>query len=261
MSILCYHSVEEGWNSPLAVEPEIFRRHCSWLVAHRRVVSLREAVTLMDSAGRLPRSTVALTFDDGFSGVYRHAFPALSEHGLPATVFLVAATLTPEGKAIDWASTPPPDATTLSLGEILEMQEAGIGFGSHSFDHRDLTSLDPQACEEDLRKSRAHLQALLGHGVDFLAYPRGLHNATVRRAARRAGYTHSFSLPEGKEPVGEFSVPRVVVVPGNGTQTLAAKTSRWYLSSRRSRVFPMLRVIARRTGLGLQLKDSQGRGR
>jgi peptidoglycan/xylan/chitin deacetylase (PgdA/CDA1 family) len=218
-------------------------------------------VTLMDSAGRLPRSTVALTFDDGFSGVYQHAFPALSEHRLPATVFLVAATLTPEGKAIDWATTPPPDATTLSLGEILEMQEAGVTFGSHSLDHHDLTSLDSHACEEDLRKSRELLQALLGRRVDFLAYPRGLHDEKVRRAARRAGYTHSFSLPEGRETVDEFSVPRVVVVPGNRTQTLAVKTSRWYLSSRRTRVFPMLRVVARRTGLGLQLKDSRGRGR
>ncbi len=61
MTILCYHSVEPDWRSPLAVHPADFDRHCSWLVRHRQVVSLGAAVQRLDASGRLPRGTVALT--------------------------------------------------------------------------------------------------------------------------------------------------------------------------------------------------------
>ena len=35
MTILCYHSVESGWNSPLALAPAVFDAQCAWLERHR----------------------------------------------------------------------------------------------------------------------------------------------------------------------------------------------------------------------------------
>ena len=76
----------------------------------------------------------------------------------------------------------------------------------------------------DLRRSREFLEDLLNGPVPFLAYPRGLHDEGVRRAARRAGYSHGFALPEGPERVDEYAVPRVGIHRGNGTRTLAVKS-------------------------------------
>lgn len=242
MSILCYHAVEEGWESPLAVDPELFAAHCAWLAGHRRVVDLDQAVRLLDRRGRLPSGTVALSFDDGFASVFDHAFPVLARHRLPATVFLVAETLTPPGRAVDWVDTPPPrPLAVLSEDQVREMQRAGIGFGSHSFAHRDLTTLDEGACEADLRKAREVLEGVLGKTVPLLAYPRGRHDQRVRRSARRAGYSWAFSLPEAPEPVGRWSVPRVGVFHGNRVEALKVKSARWYGPLRRSRLFPVLR--------------------
>lgn len=246
MAILCYHSVEAGWSSPLAIPPEAFARHAAWLAMHRRVVPLHRAAEMSDASGRLPARTAALTFDDGFESLFEHALPVLVRHRLPATVFLVAETLTAGGRAVDWVDDPPPHPIrTLGREEVLEMQDAGVAFGSHSYSHRDLTSLSEEECERDLRESRLVLEELLGRPVPFLAYPRGRHDEHVRRAAARAGFTHAFALPEGLEPVGPMAVPRVGIYPGNGLLTLRAKASRWYLPVRTSPLFPALRMLAR----------------
>jgi peptidoglycan/xylan/chitin deacetylase (PgdA/CDA1 family) len=243
MTILCYHSIDPDWTSPLAVAPDDFARHCAWLAGNRRMLDLDVAVAQMDPSGRLPRGTAALTFDDGLAPVFDRAFPVLRRYAIPVTVFLVAETLSPTGRAVDWVDDAA-DRTlrTLSAEQVLEMLAAGVRFGSHSYGHRDLTSLGEEACEQDLRQSRELLEDLLGRPVRHVAYPRGLHDERVRRAAARAGFTHGFSLPESREPVGPLSVPRVGVYRGNGLLALRAKVSPGFL---RWRTLPAYRVLHR----------------
>jgi peptidoglycan/xylan/chitin deacetylase (PgdA/CDA1 family) len=233
MTILCYHDVRPGWAAPLAVDPTTFAEQCEWLARHRAVLPLDEAVTRLDRSGRLPRGTTALTFDDGLSGLYEHAFPVLTRLELPATVFLVAQTLTPAGQQVDWVDTPPDfPLGTLTAEQVVEMHAAGLGFGSHSLAHRDLTTLTEEACAADLRRSREVLEELLGTAVRFLAYPRGRHNPAVRAAAQRAGFSHAFTLPEVREPVGRYAVPRVGIYHGNTVRDLRVKSLRPYLPLR-----------------------------
>lgn len=249
MSILCYHTVDPAWPSALALTPSAFAAHAEWLARSRTILPLGEALARLDGRFRPPRGTVALTFDDGFTGVYDHAFPVLRRLRLPATVFLVAQTLTPEGRKVDWVDRPPPaPLATLGREQVLEMVEAGVAFGSHSFAHRDLIDLGDEECERDLRTSREVLEALLDRPVPWLAYPRGRHDARVRRAAQRAGFSHAFALPEASETRGPFSIPRVGVYPGNGPITLRAKTTPVYLWLRTSPIFPLLRRATGRRG-------------
>jgi peptidoglycan/xylan/chitin deacetylase (PgdA/CDA1 family) len=236
VTILCYHSIDPAWESPLAMRPDEFARHAQWLARRRTVLPLTEAVAHLDPRGRLPRGMAALTFDDGFTGVLEHAVPEAKRAGLPMTIFLVAQTLTEEGLGAWWVRTPPPwSLTTLTVDEVLHLRDLGVDLQSHSWAHQDLPELDEDACESDLRRSREFLEDLLHAPVPFLAYPRGLHDERVRRAARRAGYTHGFALPEGPERVDEYAVPRVGIHRGNGTRTLAVKAQRRYLDVRHSR--------------------------
>jgi peptidoglycan/xylan/chitin deacetylase (PgdA/CDA1 family) len=249
MTILCYHAIDPDWRSPISVRPDQFEAHCAWLARSRRVIGLGDAVPRLDRRGRLPRGLAALTFDDGFASLFEHGLPSLTRHALPATVFLVARTLAPEGKTVDWVDDPParPPAT-LSRPQVLEMQEAGVRFESHSLDHRDLRLLSDEECERDLRASRELLEDLLARPVTLLAYPRGLHDARVRRAAERAGYAFAFTLPEAREAAGRFAIPRVGIYDGNGTRGLRTKTSPWYLAARTSRAYPPLRRAVEAAG-------------
>ena len=233
MTILCYHAVQPGWTAPMSMDPAGFAEHGAWLARRRTVVPLREALPRLDRTGRLPAGQVVLTFDDGFSTVHDHALPVLTRHRLPATVFLVAQTLTDSGKEVDWVDHPPAARlTTLDLEQVRELQRAGVAFESHSWSHRDLTGLTFEDCVRDLRDSRELLESLLGHPVRLLAYPRGRHNDAVRAAAQRAGYTHAFTLPDRREPVGPYSLPRVGVYHGNGVGHLRIKSARPYLPLR-----------------------------
>ena len=247
MTILCYHSVDPCWSSPLAITPEAFERQCAWLTRHRTVVPLHVALERMNGKGLLPRGMVALTFDDGFLELRDHVFPTLERHGLPATVFLVAATLTAEGHPVDWVDTAPDwQLQTLQTDHVLEAKERGFEFASHSWTHRTLPDLDADDCLTDLRDSRVFLEDLLGHPVPYLAYPRGRHDEMVRQATERAGYSHGLALPETPEESGPYAVPRAGIFPGNGDRVLRAKTSRRYQAFRQSPVYPAVRSALRR---------------
>jgi peptidoglycan/xylan/chitin deacetylase (PgdA/CDA1 family) len=183
----------------------------------------------------LPDGAVSLTFDDGFAALYEHMLPVVTRAKLPATVFLVAQTLTPEGRAVDWVDTPgsePP--STLTFDQVLEMQDAGVDFQSHSWAHHDLTRLTRDECVRDLRESREFLSDLLGRQVTLLAYPFGRHDAGVRQAAAAAGYTHAFALPETAEEPGDFAIPRVGIYRGNGQLAFRVKAAGPYLQVRTS---------------------------
>jgi peptidoglycan/xylan/chitin deacetylase (PgdA/CDA1 family) len=246
MTILCYHDVCPDWTSPLATEPAAFAAHSAWVSAHRTVLPLEQAVELLDRSGRLPPGAAALTFDDGFAGVFDHAFPVLRRTRLPATVFLVAQTLTPAGRPVDWVDTPPAQPLrTLTVDQVREMQEAGIRFQSHSWAHTDLTRLGFAECVRDLSESRQLLESLLDRPVRLLAYPRGRHNEAVREAARKAGYSHAFALPERRERVGPYSVPRVGLYHGNTVADLRLKSTRGYLRLRTGPAYGLARAAAR----------------
>jgi peptidoglycan/xylan/chitin deacetylase (PgdA/CDA1 family) len=235
VTVLCYHSVQSCWESPLAVEPDAFAQQAAWLRARRRVLPMRTALERLDGGGRLPRGEAVLTFDDGFAALHDQALPVLTRERLPATVFLVAQTLTERGQPVDWVDTPGTEPLrTLTRDQVLEMQDVGVDFQSHSWAHHDLTQLTESECERDLRDSREFLAEVLGRPVTLLAYPRGRHSPHVRRAAARAGFSHAFALPERAEEVDAYAIPRVGIFRGNGQLALRIKAARPYLRLRHS---------------------------
>lgn len=73
----------------MVVAPETFRRHCRWLADAMRVLPLDEIVERASAGRALPPRACAISFDDGWRDNHDHAWPALREAGLPATVFVV----------------------------------------------------------------------------------------------------------------------------------------------------------------------------
>jgi peptidoglycan/xylan/chitin deacetylase (PgdA/CDA1 family) len=236
--ILCYHSVDPTWESNLCVTPKAFEQQCRWLKCYRAPTSLGLALAQLDTLGDLPSNLTAITFDDGLADFYEHAFPILRRERLPCTVFLVAGTLVRQEPVADWIDEPQPHPhRLLSLDQVLEMKEAGIQFGSHSYAHHDLTTLSEYECILDLRESRELLESLLNTKITVLAYPRGKHNERVRRAAERAGFTHAVAMMRKPHAAGPYSIPRVGVYRQNGILALGVKSSQWYVPTRSGNVF------------------------
>lgn len=87
--ILLYHRVADLPHDPfrLSVTPERFAEHLQVLREYARPTTLRR-VTGEVRAGRRPRRSVVVTFDDGYADNLHAARPLLEKYDVPATIFV-----------------------------------------------------------------------------------------------------------------------------------------------------------------------------
>ena len=94
IKILAYHDIADKGYLNLEVPEKIFRRHMRYLVKNNyNLISLEDAVDLMESGKEIPRKTVVITFDDGYKSLYRAVLPLVKELGVPITVFLATGSI------------------------------------------------------------------------------------------------------------------------------------------------------------------------
>jgi len=89
--ILGWHNVESTFCFPSGTGAGVkgLMRQFELLARWMNVVSLPEALTVMESGGCLPPRATAITFDDGYQDSLDIVAPILLRMGLPATFFLV----------------------------------------------------------------------------------------------------------------------------------------------------------------------------
>jgi peptidoglycan/xylan/chitin deacetylase (PgdA/CDA1 family) len=86
--ILTYHKISpESDEFFPALDPGLFELQLKFMKKSYQVFDLEELVERA-RVDEIPERAVAITFDDGYEDNYRHAFPLLTRHGLPATIFL-----------------------------------------------------------------------------------------------------------------------------------------------------------------------------
>lgn len=302
VAVLAYHDVvpdrEAGRGDvSLHLGLDRFRRQLDRLLETHRVVPLPEAVAGQEGAppgsggregeggssgervgggsgGPEGRPAAALTFDDGYRGVLRHAVPELVARGLPATVFVCPGLLGEEGfwwdRVADTAQGPSPERRSRALGELGGRQSAvleafggaavpddyrpitrdelrelasrpGITVASHTWSHPDLTALDDGELRRELARSREWLARevppasfLGGH----LTFPYGHWDGRVAAAARAAGYRYLYRVEGGLAwpTPGGGVLPRINVPAGVSLRGFELRASGvWGTSSVASR--------------------------
>ncbi len=144
----------------------------------------------------LPKKPVILTFDDGYSDVYKYALPVLKEFGVRATVFVLG------DRSIRSNSWDYPvkysQVSLLNDDMIVELHKAGFEIGSHSMTHADLTVMSRKTAWDEIVDSKASLENLLKSPVTTFAYPFGATNPDIEHLVSSAGYEYgcgSFSGP------------------------------------------------------------------
>jgi peptidoglycan/xylan/chitin deacetylase (PgdA/CDA1 family) len=73
----------------MLISSAMLERHIDCLAKQFEFLSLDEIGRHLESATPFPRPAAAITFDDGYSDVYHHAYPILKRKGIPAAVFVV----------------------------------------------------------------------------------------------------------------------------------------------------------------------------
>ena len=252
--VLCYHNVvgsnhlatasQLGLHMPLAT----FERQMQWLREHYTVIPLDEFVRRL-VRGRSLRGVAAITFDDGYAGVFEHAWPLLRHLGLAATVFIVAdapgrddgfwwddpdvlRAYSPE-REHRWLTDLQGDQTRI-VGAVAPGRAAwqsqrwcrpatwetiaaaatsgtGLQIGVHSTTHRSLPTLTEVDLSREIVASRDVIQRRTGVTPTLFAYPYGHWNDRVRRAVLAAGYRGAFTLAADRQSLKRdpWTIPRL----------------------------------------------------
>lgn len=208
--VLMYHSVahdrDDGPVSPFKVSRSSFGAQLSHLRTRGyRTPPLDEGITSGADAD------VLITFDDGYLDNYTVAFPLLQEHGLRASLFVVADFQRRRNFWDDEA--PSRNAPLLEPRHMREMAAHGIEFGSHTLTHAALSRLGDVALRRELVDSKHAIEDIIGGPVRHLAYPYGDVDRRTKAAARAAGYTAAFGVNSGplRPATDRFEIRRVLV--------------------------------------------------
>lgn len=205
ISVLMYHSVSPA-SSKYSVIPAEFRRQMAHLMKNYTIVSLNEIKEFVEGKRKLPRKSVAITFDDGYLDNYTNAYPYLRKNKLPATIF-IATNYVQKEMLLDNSYLP-----MLSWKEITEMSRNDVEFGAHTSHHPDLLRIDTQTAEREILESKEEIEKRTGQRVDSFAYPFGRYGKKVADLVRRKGFRCAFG-GEGliRKDADEFAVHRVEV--------------------------------------------------
>jgi peptidoglycan/xylan/chitin deacetylase (PgdA/CDA1 family) len=236
--ILCYHAVSSVWPTELAVTETQLARQLAAL-RRRGYVGLTFAESERARlAGRLPKRTVVVTFDDGFASTSR-ARPALEEAGFPGTVFVVT-DFVDSGDALSFIpNEPAPEAadelTPLGWSELAELRELGWEVGSHTVTHPRLPDIDAPELQRELELSRETIERRLG-SCETLAYPYGAADERVAAAAAAAGYLAACTLTGAHRMDKRFRRSRVGIYRNDASLRARAKFSAVGQALRRTRL-------------------------
>lgn len=250
LPVLMYHRVGEvsdQQGSRYAITPDGFAAHMQALArAGYHAIDIETFIAWLDGGAELPEGAFLLTFDDGFRGVRDHALPLLERLKWPFTVFLVSDLI---GAEDAWVKTASPLRSTyplLDAEEIRDMQQRGCSFHSHTRSHADLPTLNDAELTDQLKGARQALGELLGHSVDYLAYPFGHFDERVEAAARAAGYRAAFSTRTGfnRPDVERFSIRRLDVYGSDSPAMLLRKIR---LGNNDGRLSTLIRYYLRKT--------------
>lgn len=211
VAVLGWHRVDvEG--GALAISPARFARQMDLLDKHRPqfpVARLDQVANFLASGERRSRRVV-LTFDDAWADNYANALGPLSQHHLPAILYVPSRLLGHPGY--------------MTRTQLLEMDEAGVTIGAHSRTHPDLRACPPDQLEREVRGSKDDLEDLLAKAVTSFAYPTGFTDERVQAAVLAAGFTSAVTTRPGwwRPATMPLDIPRSFVQNFSDATFLAA---------------------------------------
>lgn len=183
--VLNFHGVGAAPGSVPAAEAPY------WCPADAFCAMLDEVMEL--SAGT--STSIEITFDDGNLSDATVALPALLARGLTATFFVCAGRIGQAG-FVDGAA-------------LRELLAAGMGIGSHGWNHVDWRRADDKTLAQETQGALDEISAVIGHRVDEVGVPFGSYDRRVLNQLRRTGVRTVYTSDGGRAPLAGWLVPRL----------------------------------------------------
>ena len=179
--VYMFHNISDKNTNPAKYVTNIddFEQYVMQLLKDKKAVDI-------NSIDGVPKSSFVITFDDGYDGIFKYAYPFLKKMNIPFTLFIT----------LDFIDKP----GYLKLHELLWMSHDPLcTIGSHSFSHPLLRfCLNAQ---NEIKNSKKHLELLIQKKINYFAYPYGSVYACGRKSiklTKETGYFSAFSSISGR---------------------------------------------------------------
>lgn len=199
-----YHRFGESDFPSTSVRLAQFEAHLDHLdEAGYTVRSLQWIVDRLAADEPIPDRTIAITVDDAYLSVYRHAWPRLRARGWPLTVFIAT-------DSVDQGL-----PAYMNWDQVREMHDAGVTFANHSATHGHLVRRDAGESEgawrdrvtADIGRAQERLVERLGSAPMLFAYPYGEYDLALAAIVDGLGYV-AFGQHSGA--IGAYSDRRAL---------------------------------------------------
>lgn len=232
--VLAYHALSDLGADPVlsqyGVRPEAFAAQLD-LLARRghRFIDLDLLLAALADEAPLPPKATLVSFDDAYADLLPAAAEILAEREIAAVVFAVSGQI---GGSNEWDRHLGAGALPLLDADGLRtLTAAGVEIGSHTVSHPQLTKVEPDEVERQLRASAEQIAAAGLPRPRAFAYPHGEWSPAIAAAARRVGYAAAFTIDPGFARRGSdpYALPRIEVLAGDSPLRLRLKiaTAAW----------------------------------
>jgi len=206
--ILMYHMISEHkkgakFNS-LRVHPNDFEKHISYLKSNGWTFFTMSE--LIQNSKKLPKKSVAITFDDGYEDNYTNALPILQKYNAKATIYLVVDRHNREWSSLRKAKNNSGELKKepkLLDNQLCKMLSSGlIEIGSHTLTHPNLSKLSNSEKQHEIFASKKAIEKTFNIQCTAFCFPFGIFDNEDIRLVKNAGYTSATTTKSG---ISEFS--------------------------------------------------------
>ncbi len=210
--ILTYHRLGPTAVDSMTLPTRVFESQLAWLKENGyTVISLKTLVSYLQGKGPAPApKSVVITVDDGHKSVYSDLLPLVRQYNIPVTLFIYPSAISNASYALTWAQ-----LQALQKTGLFDVQGHTYWHPNFNREKKKLTSEEYQKLVNiQLNKSKAVLEKKLAIQVDLLAWPFGIYNDELEKAAEKAGYIMAFSIDgrPASQTEHPMSQPRYMIV-------------------------------------------------
>lgn len=176
------------------------------------IISIDDAVGMLEGGAPIDGRYICITFDDGFKNWIENAVPILVEEKAVAAFFVAAGYIdsdlrTDQEKLLAFYDDGQRLMEFLSWEDCRAMVDAGMTIGSHSVDHVHLMDLSDADAEAELQRSKDMIERNTGAPCHHFCCPfgrAGIDYDPPRHPdmAKRAGYRSFLTGHRGDNPAG-----------------------------------------------------------
>lgn len=145
-------------------------------------ISYEDLVAYKNGEKAIPKWSFLVTFDDGYTGVYKYAFEIAKKYNIPMTSFEISDTVGTTGY-YTWE-------------QAKEMKESGLmSIYLHGYTHTQYDQETPERLLSDTNKAQEDLENHLEDNniLKVFTYPYGLYTNEERNVLWQAGYVQNLT--------------------------------------------------------------------